>query len=119
MNTVRPSETQKQIIALIIAAPTPRVAGDDISQTPNLVAARDILAKLGMINFDMGNAELTEAGSALAVDQNIADESGMLTDYGTQLVGSNNQQNDQTTNDDTVMPTNESFKFLRELLKIV
>lgn len=124
LNTIHPSETQKQVIALILAAANPTIAGDDISKTPNLVAARNMLAKLGVINFDMGNAELTDDGAALAVEQNIADESGQLTADGTALIGKNNQQDvpDGTSTGTDMpddLPIGESFVLLKSLLKIV
>lgn len=82
---IHPTENQKKVLAKIIASPSPKVAGEEILGDENLVAARNILMKLGVITFSGGNAELTDKGRQIAQDENIADEGGQLTDTGNAL----------------------------------
>jgi len=89
LQTITLSTFQKQVIALIVAARTPKVAAVDIAANHNLQTARDILAKLGVITFTDADAHLTDKGTQLAVEEDIADESGQLTDAGQALVGNN------------------------------
>ncbi len=77
-----PTDNQKAVLAKIIAAPTPQLAAADISDTPNLSAARDMLDKMGMITLDSEGAHLTDEGNQMMVDQNLATPDGQLTDDG-------------------------------------
>ena len=92
LNAVRPTETQKQILAKIASAATPKLAAGNIIGNQNLLSARDMLAKLGIITFSPNEAALTDAGEQLARDENIIDDSGQLTDVGNKLAfGDQNQ----------------------------
>ena len=129
---IHPTENQKRVLAKIIAAPNPKVAGEEISGDENMIAARNILMKLGVITFSAGTAELTDKGQQIAQDENIADESGELTDAGNALVygeeGAPPQQ--QSTEMPPEQPGElppsepsgnplglESFSLLRQLIK--
>jgi len=61
---------------------TDKVAGEEISRDANMVAARDVLIKLGYINYNRGRASLTPTGEQLARDEGIWDEMGQLTPQG-------------------------------------
>lgn len=135
LHSFRPTTSQKQVIATILSAPTPKVAATAISSKPNLKTARNLLGQLGLITFTDGAATVTDKGMALARDEGIADEGGQLTDVGQQLVG--NQPQNQTNSmgqpgeeppiggveaggpDDALggTPSLESFTFLRELMR--
>jgi len=86
LSSIHPSATQKQVIALILAAATPKLAAESLAGSQNLIAARNMLMKLGIINFAAGEASLTDAGMRIATEENIADEMGELTDAGRALV---------------------------------
>ncbi len=77
-----PTANQKAVLAKIISAATPQLASADISDTPNLAAARDMLEKMGLISLDSEGAHLTDAGHEVLVNQNLATQDGQLTDDG-------------------------------------
>lgn len=79
---INPTENQKSVLAKIKAAATPKTAAQDISEDPNLAAARDMLVRMGMITLDTEGAVITEEGEQLMVDQGLVDESGELTEDG-------------------------------------
>ena len=88
INSLSLTANQKTVIAKIAAAPTEKVAAEDISHGTNLVSARDMLMRMGMITFkDAQSATLTDKGRKLAQDENVIDETGSLTDEGKKLVG--------------------------------
>ena len=83
LNSVRLSDNQKRVIAKIIAAPTPKVAAEEISNGINLKQARDALVDLQLVSQSLDDhAELTDKGRQLAQDENLADESGQLSPEG-------------------------------------
>lgn len=83
LDTIRLSTNQKRVVAKIIAAPTPKIAAEEISDGSNMIAARDMLMKLGIITLQMNDAaELTDKGRQLAQAENLADETGNLTPDG-------------------------------------
>lgn len=85
LSGIHPTDNQKSVIAKIVAAPNPKVAGEEISGNANMIAARNILMKLGVLTFSAGAAELTDKGQQIAKDENITDDSGQLTDVGNAL----------------------------------
>lgn len=83
LNSVRLSDNQKRVIAKIIAAPTPKVAAEEISNGINLKQARDALVDLQLVIQSLDDhAELTDKGRQLAQDENLADENGQLSPEG-------------------------------------
>jgi len=85
MNSVHPTDNQKRVLAKIAASPTSTVAAQQISDSQNMVAARDMLMKLGLIMVSNGEASLTDRGAQVAVDENIIDDNGELTKMGQML----------------------------------
>jgi len=81
---LRLTDTQKQVLAKILASPTPKVAGEQISKDQNSIAARDILVKLGLITYLNGNAALTDKGQQIAQDEDVENQGGDLTQSGEQ-----------------------------------
>lgn len=97
---------QKTVMAKIAAAPTEKVAAEDISRGANLVSARDMLVRMGLITFkDATSATLTDKGRQIAQDENIMDASGGLTDKGRKLVGGGGPETTPT----------ESFSLIKKL----
>jgi len=85
LSTVRPTKHQRKVMAIIATAPTPKLAAGQLVGDTNLVAARNMLAKLGIITFTDAHAEFTDAGSKLATEENITDEMGEATEDAKQL----------------------------------
>lgn len=92
LTTIRLSGTQKAVLTKIIASSTEEQAYEQISDGRNLVAARDILKKLGLIEFEEGSATVTDTGKQVMKDENLLDDSDQLTDEGQQFA-----QSDGTT----------------------
>lgn len=82
LNSIHPSDNQKRVLAKIAASPTSTVAAEEISGNQNMVAARDMLMKLGLITLNNGEAALTDRGAQVAVDENLIDDNGQLTKTG-------------------------------------
>jgi hypothetical protein len=125
LSAVHPTTNQKRVLAKIIAAPTATVAGEELSKDPNLVAARNMLMKLGMISLVNNEAALTDKGQQVAAEENICDQSGQLTQVGQQLAYTNS--NNQPDGDQTAaqqppapstggMPSLENYSLLKHLL---
>jgi hypothetical protein len=79
---IRPTDNQKKVLTQIKAAPTPQVAAAEISKGTNLLAARDMLIRLGLVELRDNEAYITPAGEEIMRNQNLADESGNLTPEG-------------------------------------
>lgn len=103
LNNVQLTDFQKQALAKIVASPTPKVAGAQISAGQNMIAARDALLKLGALTFSNGEAQLTDKGQQLAQSENIVDQGGQLTDEGQQLAQADPSQDPQ----DAAAPSDE------------
>lgn len=73
---------QKTVLTKIVVATTPKVAAQQISKGQKLIQARDLLSKLGLIDFTPISATLTPKGQDLLVDEGLADETGALTPEG-------------------------------------
>lgn len=115
LNTFRPTNIQKQVLAKIAAAATPTVAGTAVSSGANTVSARDTLVKLGIITFGSGEAALTDLGTQIATAENIVDETGGLTQAGQALAGAKETQQVPVATDQPT--TMESFATLKALLR--
>lgn len=91
LRSIRLTDNMKKVMTKIIAAPTPEVAAMEISRGQNLVAARDILARLGMIDYDDhdNTASVTDTGLETLKHENLVDDSGQLTPDGQQIAGDN------------------------------
>jgi hypothetical protein len=88
LSGIHPTDNQKRVLAIIIASPSPKVANEELTGDENLMAARNILMKLGVITVVDGTAELTDKGTQIAQDERITDETGQLTDLGNELAHS-------------------------------
>jgi hypothetical protein len=89
-----PTLHQKIVLAKIHVSANPEVAGRAISADGKLVAARDILARLGMIEYSDKGARLTAQGEELManVSPPLIDETGSLTPEGEKLAKDGTQQ---------------------------
>ena len=129
MSSVHPTNSQLRVFAKISASATPKVAGEEVSKDVNVVAARNMLVRLGLITLNNGEAELTQQGSQVAQDENIIDQTGQLTQRGKALAytNSSDQQDNDTTGQQPEtgqLPPDgdqglslEGFTLLKELLR--
>lgn len=119
LNTVRLTTTQKRVIAKIVNAATPKLASEAISTSENLIAARNLLVKLNIIDIINDEATLTQGGIALAQDEDIADAEGGLTQNGEELAfgddATNKQKEPMQGGNFAAM---ESLQLLKELIKM-
>jgi hypothetical protein len=84
LNTIHLSDFQKKVLAITKAAPTPQVAFEELRNQPqdeqrNIVGARDILQKLGLLEVTDSTIEVTEKGEQVMADEYLIDETGELT----------------------------------------
>lgn len=80
------TNTQKGVLATVYNAPTPESAFEAINGTPTLITARNLLERLGLVTVSGNQAMLSQAGQAAVMSNNLADESGQLTDEGAALI---------------------------------
>lgn len=92
----------------IHVAPTDKVALDEISGDRQLIAARDILAKLGLIQFSNTSASITDDGKEVMESSYLIDESGELTDEG-QKFAYDNEENKQMNNESLIRGSNRKL----------
>ena len=87
-NQISLSNRQKYILATIKSAATPLLAYESIVDSEPDVVASKLLARYGFIEVSCkeGKAVLTTNGEEAVVEYGIADETGQLTDTGTELV---------------------------------
>ena len=120
LSAVHPTSFQKQVICRIAAATTPMTAASYVSAGANMVAARNMLMKLGLIEFGSSGATLTDRGTQVAQDEGLIDASGNLTPSGQQLAGmATSQSTPQDQLDDPGLDdlNVESFSLLKQLLR--
>lgn len=82
LSSIRLTDNQKRALARIIAAPTSKVAADEISNDINMIGARDTLIQLGLIHFANDDAALTDQGMQIMKSEALVDDSGQLTPDG-------------------------------------
>lgn len=97
------SDTQKTIIALILNAPTPKVAHDRINGL-SLIVSAGTLARLGIIKISGYAAELTDLGKEVAIMNNLANDDGTPSEEAIALLPDNEIKEDL------------AMRFLRKLI---
>jgi len=78
------SHTQKYVLAKLIASPTPLTAYESVSNGRNVVAARDQLTGLGLMQYQENEAVISDSGMEAMREENLVDDMGNLTDEGEQ-----------------------------------
>jgi hypothetical protein len=102
LNVTHPSTTQKQVIATIASAATPQLADEYTNATQNIVAAKRMLLKLGLLQQGQAGLELTDTGWQVATEEGIVSEPhGELTNLGQQLAGQVDTGGGNPSDDDT------------------
>ena len=102
LDSFTPTETQKHIMLLIKTAPTEKVAYENVSHGRQKIAARDLLARLGLIVYDNDEAEVTPEGEKLMQDYNLIDEMGEPTEEGEEII--NKHQEEEETKMESQFP---------------
>ncbi len=82
LTTIRLTTNQKKVMTRIISAPTAKSAADAVNMGRGMVAAREMLVKLGLIRYSNDSASITDEGRTVMVDSNLIDEMDKLTDEG-------------------------------------
>lgn len=105
----RLTDTQKLVLVNVYAAATPEMAYDTVAGAPNTVAARNQLRSAGLIVVDdnSSRAGVTDQGQLALSNNNLIDETGQLTEEGSNLLKSTQQEKR--------MYTNEGYKIIDKL----
>jgi len=137
LTTVHLSDAQRIVLTKILSSPTPQVAYESISATRNLVAARNLMAKLGLILVTDNTAAITQPGREVAKDEALIDDTGKLTDEGERYAQADRlsdlkpeTDNEPTSTDGNlaappmestklIQGINAELKYLREVIKKV
>lgn len=82
LTNVRLSETQKIILARVVSADNPHVGYESINEGRNLVASSKELAQLGLLQINQGEANITDKGNEVLINEGLIDETGELTEEG-------------------------------------
>lgn len=99
--------TQKGVLAILHNSPTPESAFEAINGSPTLITARNLLERLGLIQVGGNRAVLTHTGRQAVIANNIADQTGQITDDGAALI--------DAINNHKVVAT-EGFDLLKSLI---
>lgn len=105
-------------MALIAASANSKLAGEALIGNQNLIAARNMLMKLGMINFANGEASLTDTGQQVARDEDIVTDTGELSDNGRELIGQQSAAPQPEMPLEPAPMESYSGSFIKELLNL-
>ena len=99
LSSFQPNNTQKKVLAIVASCKEkPEKAISQLSSSENIISAKGLLLKLGLITVDNNGVQLTDSGKDVAIQQNILDDSEQLTPEGSQLIsGDSNDRNMQNT----------------------
>ena len=103
------SHTQKYVLAKLISSPTPLTAYESVSNGRNIVAARDQLTGLGVMQHEEGEAVITDSGMEAMREENLVDDAVQLTPEGEQYGYASSPEDIQkiaAQNKDPVPPNN-------------
>lgn len=76
------SDYQKEVLLLIALSATPRQAYDSTVGNDNIVTARNLLIKLGFVNYSNNQLMLTDTGQDALISFNLIDDTGQPTPEG-------------------------------------
>lgn len=86
LGIIRLTDHQKKVLVRVMNAATEVVAGTEAGRTTQLATARDMLTKLGLIDFDGKKASVTDKGNEVMQDEGLVDDSGTLTNDGNKFL---------------------------------
>lgn len=125
---IRLTNSQKEVLAkLYLNKDKPQVGKEDITQSPsarNLLAARDMLIKLGLLEETEGGHIPSEKGIEVMVNHALIDDAGELTEDGEQYAYKGREQSSEVGGDVEDQPATqgtdnqfepyESFNILKD-----
>jgi len=92
LSTVHLTDIQKEVLVKIHQAPSPTVADEQISKGRNYVAARQLLAKLDLVDTAEDNLVVTDTGLDVMKDEGLVDDAGELTEQGNKYATKGTEQ---------------------------
>jgi hypothetical protein len=107
LSSITLSDNQKRVMCKIIAAPTPKVAAEEIDNDQNLVANRDVLIRLGLITYSSSAATVTDKGMQALKDEALIDDAGQLSPDGEQFAHTNDEGKPEQGNAEQPPPTSD------------
>lgn len=102
------NNTQRQVLARVIEAPTPVVALQQTQNNANFTTATKQLMQLGLLTKEDGGLSATDVGYETAVEENLIDSEGNITDAGKIALSGKPGKEEEVA---------ESFTLIRNLLK--
>lgn len=111
-NTAMLNDTQMAVLLMTKISSSPQMAYANTNEAENLVTAREILAKMQLVQFGNNMLILTDAGENMLTYHDLVDETGMVTDEGNQLLDRISDTSATFVNQEIT----EEFNFLRTLL---
>jgi predicted transcriptional regulator len=119
LQTMKLTDTQKQVLCKIVASPTELTALESIKGN-NMVEAKNMLLDLGLITFDDNEISITEQGLQLMRDYNLIDQQDQLTDEGSKhAFDDNNGSEDDLSGELPPEPNFESFSLIRQINDLI
>lgn len=100
-NTVNLTNTQQAVLIIIRTSPTPEVAYEATNGQGQSVAARNSLRSLGLVKVGGNKAIVTANGAQALINYNLVDESGQITESGTDILNSYNKEFNKDTDQDS------------------
>lgn len=93
-NTIRLTNTQKEVLLSIYVAPTPELAFDATTGEVNIRQAALQLREFGMVNIDENEnrAGVTDEGQAELQNNSLIDDLGEVTPEGERFLGADRPQ---------------------------
>ena len=103
LSTVQPTKNQLTVLAIVAAnRDKPLLATKMLANNQNLITARNLLMTWNALEFGNEKIGITDIGNKIALDNNIIDESGELTDIGKGLLPQDTQNMAPTMDNQTV-----------------
>lgn len=85
LTNVTLNDNQKQLLVRIQSAATPLLAGKECRNGQESMEAAKVLIDLGLITYSNEECVITDVGTNKMTDENLIDDSGQLTPYGTEV----------------------------------
>lgn len=102
IQSVHLSEYQARVMLMAHQAQTPELAFAEYGEVderirPNLLTARETLAKIGLLEVGQNTIAVTEKGMAVMKDEYLIDETGEVTEKGNEILQTEEKQEPEPT----------------------
>lgn len=111
-NTPILSDTQKAVLVMTVTASSPQMAFSSSNKARNLVAAREALRKLDMVEIAGNSMSITDNGQEMLEYHNLVDDMGEITDEAREILDSSEETGDSFNNQEI----RETFNFLKSII---